>query len=53
MNAYVNIHLKRSRFFFEMYNLAEAFMDSKRFSLVHTPYNPRGLRMGIAIDFNK
>ncbi len=53
MNAYVNVHLKRARFFFEMYNLAELFMKSNRFSLVHTPYNPRGLRMGIAIDFNK
>lgn len=53
LNAYVNVHLKRSRFFLEMYNLAELFMDSHRFSLLHTPYNPRGLRMGIAVDFNK
>lgn len=53
INAFANIHLKRSRFFIEMYNIAESFMDSKRFSLAHYPYNPMVLRMGIGVDFNK
>ena len=51
-NAYVNLHLKYTRFYIMMYNVFEGMGNSQSFSLYRYPVNPRGLKLGISWQFN-
>ncbi len=51
--VYLNLHLKNTRFFAMMYNVAKDMGDPKYFSLPHYPYNPMIFKMGISWDFNE
>ena len=51
MNAYLNFHLKRTRFFFEYYNVNELFMKGAYFSMPNYPLNPAIFKMGISWNF--
>lgn len=50
--AYVNLHLKYTRFFLMMYNLTEGMGNAQSFSLYGYPTNPRILKLGISWQFN-
>ncbi len=50
--AYVNLHLKYTRFFLMMYNVAQGMGNGESFSLYRYPVNPRGLKLGISWRFN-
>ncbi len=53
INAYVNCHLKYTRFFIEFYNLGSSFIDRPAyFSLPHYPVNPQIFKWGLSWDFN-
>lgn len=52
MTLYLNAHLKRARFFVEMYNIGEAIFNQDRFSLPHYAIDPMAFKFGIAVDFN-
>lgn len=52
MTLYLNAHLKRARFFLEMYNIGEAIFAHDRFSLPHYAIDPMAFKFGIAVDFN-
>ena len=52
INAYVNFHLKQTRFFVMGYNLGSKFIEPDYFSLAHYPLNPFVLKMGISVLFN-
>lgn len=52
INAYVNFHLKQTRFFIMAYNVGSQFLDPKHFSLAHYPLNPYYLKFGISVKFN-
>ena len=51
-SAYANLHLKNTKFFIMMYNLAEGMGDSNYFSLPHYPVNPRILKLGLSWNFS-
>ncbi|GAB6008503.1 putative porin [Dysgonomonas reticulitermitis] len=50
--AYLNMHLKYTRFFVMMYNVAQGMGNGESFSLYRYPVNPRGLKLGISWRFN-
>lgn len=50
--AYVNLHLKYTRFFMMMYNVAQGMGNGESFSLYRYPVNSRGLKLGISWQFN-
>ncbi|GAB6013208.1 putative porin [Viscerimonas tarda] len=50
--AYLNLHLKKSRFFIMMYNVAKDIGEPNYFSLPHYPVNPMVMKMGISWDFS-
>jgi hypothetical protein len=50
--AYLNLHLKYTRFFVMMYNVAQGMGNGESFSLYRYPVNPRGLKIGISWHFN-
>lgn len=50
--GYINLHLKNTRFFIMMYNLAEGMGNSQSFSLHRYPVNPRILKLGLSWKFN-
>lgn len=52
MNAYINLHLKYTRFFIMMYDIAESFGNRQRFATPHHPVNPMMLRWGLSWKFN-
>jgi hypothetical protein len=52
VNAYVNFHLKQTRFFVMMYNIGTLFTDPNYFSLANYPLNPMHLKFGISVNFN-
>lgn len=52
INAYVNMHLKQTRFFIMAYNIGSKFVKPNYFSLAHYPLDPMSIRMGIAVMFN-
>ncbi|MDD2436021.1 MAG: putative porin [Massilibacteroides sp.] len=52
VNAYVNFHLKQTRFFVMMYNISTLFTDPNYFSLANYPLNPMHLKFGISVNFN-
>lgn len=51
-SAYLNLHLKYTRFFIMMYNLTNGIGNGESFSLYRYPVNPRILKLGIAWRFN-
>ncbi|MDR0825628.1 MAG: putative porin [Prevotella sp.] len=51
-SAYLNLHLKYTRFFVMMYNLTNGMGNSESFSLYRYPVNPRVLKLGISWRFN-
>lgn len=50
--AYINLHLKYTRFYIMMYNLAEGMGNGQSFSLYGYPVNPRILKLGLSWQFN-
>ncbi|MDH6307859.1 hypothetical protein M2451_000308 [Dysgonomonas sp. PFB1-18] len=52
VNAYLNLHLKYTRFFMMMYNVADGMGNAESFSLYRYPINPRGFKLGISWQFN-
>ena len=51
VNAYINLHLKRTRFFLMMYNLVQGTGERSYFFAPHYPLNPRGLKLGLSWNF--
>jgi len=51
MNAYLNFHLKRTRFFVEYYHLNQMFMDGSYYSMPNYPINPAIMKFGISWNF--
>ena len=53
VGAYVNCHLKQTRFFIQFYNLSSSFIpEPAYFSTPHYPVNPQILKMGLSVHFN-
>lgn len=51
-NAYINCHLKQTRFFVEYYNVNQSFMSKQDyFSMPNYPMNPSTLKIGISVNF--
>ena len=51
INAYLNFHLKRTRFFFEYYNVNQLFMNGAYYSMPKYALNPAIFKMGISWNF--
>jgi hypothetical protein len=52
VSAFVNCHLKQTRFFVEYYNAGARFISpTNYFSLPHYPVNPTILKLGLSVDF--
>jgi hypothetical protein len=49
--AYLNMHLKRTRFFVEYYHVNQMFMTGPSFSMPNYPINPANLKLGISWNF--
>jgi hypothetical protein len=51
-SAYVNCHLKRTRFYVEYYHANQSFMPDKNyFSMPHYPLDPTTVKIGISWNF--
>lgn len=50
MSAYANVHLKRTRFFIQYYNLSSKLFKPNYFSTVHYPQYPAIVRLGLVVD---
>lgn len=50
VDFYFNIHLKRTRFYFMMYNFMHGKGNSMEFYVPHYPINPSIFKMGISIN---
>lgn len=50
MTAYANVHLKRTRFFIQYYNLSSRLFKPNYFSTVHYPQYPAIVRLGLVVD---
>lgn len=50
MTAYANVHLKRTRFFIQYYNLSSKLFKPNYFSTVHYPQYPAIVRLGLVVD---
>ncbi len=51
VNAYLNLHLKRTRIFIQMYNLIQGTGEKSYFLAPHYPLNPRILKLGLSWNF--
>jgi len=51
MSAYLNFHLKRTRFFFEYYHVNQLFMKGAYFSMPNYPINPTITKIGVSWNF--
>lgn len=51
VNAYINLHLKRTRIFVQMYNLIQGTGEKSYFLAPHYPLNPRILKIGLSWNF--
>lgn len=51
MNAYLNMHLKQTRFFIMAYNVSSQFAEPNYFSLPHYSTSPMVLKMGVIVMF--
>lgn len=52
LNAYANVHLKRTRFFLELYNFGDELFTPNRMTLPGYPITPMSFRFGLSVDFN-
>ena len=50
-NVYINMHLKRTRFFIMMYNVLKPTGEKSYFTIAHYPLNPRILKFGLSWNF--
>ncbi len=50
-NVYLNAHLKRTRFFAQMYHVNELFMKGDYYSMPMYPINPALFKMGLSWNF--
>lgn len=50
--AYANLHLKNTRFFIMMYNIADGMGNSSSFTVPNYPINPRMIKFGLSWKFN-
>lgn len=51
LNGYINLHLKRTRIFVQMYNLLQRQGEKSYFYAPHYPLNPRILKVGLSWNF--
>ena len=51
VNGYLNIHLKRTRIFVQMYNLVQGTGEKSYIFAPHYPLNPRSFEFGISWNF--
>lgn len=51
VNGYINLHLKRTRIFLQMYNLIQGEGEKSYFDIPKYPLNPRLFKMGISWYF--
>jgi len=52
MSAFVNCHLKQTRFFIQYYNMGAMFISPPNyFSLPYYPVNPTIIKLGLSVDF--
>jgi len=51
VNAYLNFHLKRTRFFVQYYHVNNFVMNGAYFSMPNYPINPAILKMGLSWNF--
>lgn len=51
LNGYLNLHLKRTRIFVQMYNILQRGGDKSYFYAPHYPLNPRILKVGLSWNF--
>jgi len=51
MNAYLNFHLKRTRFFLEYYHVNNLFMKGAYYSMPNYPIDPTIMKMGVSWNF--
>jgi len=51
MSVYLNIHLRRTRFFAEYYHINELFMKGVYYSMPNYPINPASFKMGLTWNF--
>ena len=51
MSAYLNFHLKRTRFFFEYYHVNQLFMKGAYFSMPNYPIDPTITKIGVSWNF--
>ncbi|GHT54230.1 hypothetical protein AGMMS49982_18570 [Bacteroidia bacterium] len=53
INAFVNAHLKQTRFFIEWYNVGTLLLNvpPNYFSLPHYPINPDVIKIGLSVNF--
>jgi hypothetical protein len=52
ISAFVNCHLKQTRFFLEYYNAGATYINPPEyFSIPHYPVNPTILKLGLSVDF--
>ncbi|MDR3651709.1 MAG: putative porin [Paludibacter sp.] len=51
MTAYLNFHLKRTRFFLEYYHVNQLFMKDAYFSMPNYPIDPAVIKFGVSWNF--
>jgi len=51
MNAYLNVHLKRTRFFAQYYHVNQLFMKGDYYSMPYYPLYPSLFKMGLTWNF--
>ena len=51
MNAYINAHLKRVRFFLQYYHVNNLFMKGNYYSMPYYPINPAVFKIGLTWNF--
>lgn len=51
VNAYLNLHLKRTRFFIEYYHINNMFMNGAYFSMPNYPIDPANIKLGVSWNF--
>ncbi len=51
MNLYLNMKLKRARFYVMMSHINQGLTGKNYFSMPHYPLNPRRFQLGVSIDF--
>ncbi|MDD3789427.1 MAG: putative porin [Petrimonas sp.] len=50
--VYANMHLKQTRFFLMLYNIAPLALKPDYFSLPHYPVNPMLLKLGVSVNLH-